>query len=298
MFSENKTKASTTGYCDNIKNAADLVQNADYILVGIGSGATAAGGLCYTDSALAEKWYPEYYAKGKKTIFEIMGDFWPTMINERNATAFWGFWAKHIYHIRYEPEALQPYSDLFRLINNKRHFIVTTNVDGQLQKAGFDKNLIFAPQGDYALFQCERPCSQEVYDNKTAIHAMLENMASPFEIRASDIPLCPRCGSLLMPNLRCDMNFVEQPHLQNTERYERFLVEMFGSKLVLLELGVGFNTPSIIRFPFETIALKYPSTILIRVNRDDAATLSGNTGKAISIQDDVKKVLHDLCSVS
>ena len=236
MFSRNRTSGYTNNYWDNVKRAAELVRNADCVLVGVGSGATAAGGLCYTDSALAEKWYPEYFAMGKKSIIEIMGDFWPITINERNAAAFWGFWAKHIYHIRYEPEALQPYRDLFQLIKEKRYFIVTTNVDGQLEKAGFDSSVIFAPQGDYALFQCKTPCCQEVFDNKAQIYAMVENMPSAFEVRASDIPCCPRCGGMVMPNLRCDNNFVETPHLRNTERYEQFLTYGVRENLMLWNL--------------------------------------------------------------
>jgi NAD-dependent SIR2 family protein deacetylase len=285
-------------YYDNIKQAANLVRAADCVLVGVGSGATAAGGLCYTDPALAEKWYPEYFAMGKKSIIDIMSGFWATTINSSNATAFWGFWAKHIYHIRYEPSTLQPYSDLRRIVEGKRLFFCSTNVDGQLEKAGFDTDTIFAPQGDYALFQCVKPCSQEVYNNKELIGTMLANMVSPFEIHEADIPLCPRCGKYLMPNLRCDYNFVEIPHIQNAKRYEYFLHDALGKRLILLELGVGFNTPGIIRFPFEKITASYPHTTLIRINLSNADVSKGIAEKAISINEDVGKALSDilLCS--
>lgn len=209
MFSKNKTRIYTDDYWDSIERAAKLMRNAEYVLVGIGSGATSAGGLCYTDFALAKKWHPEYFAAGKESIVEIMGDPWPTTINEDNAATFWGFWVKHIYHIRYEAWVLRSYSDLFQILRGKQFFVATTNVDGQLEKAGFDKWDIFAPQGDYALLQCALPCSQDVYDNKAAILFIYENMAKPFEIHASDIPRCPRCGKLSLPNLRCGVNFAK-----------------------------------------------------------------------------------------
>lgn len=281
-------------YYDELHHTAEAVRSADRVLIGIGSGMSAAGGLSYSDPALAKKWYPEYYAQGKRSIVDIMGGFWPTTINEKNATAFWGFWAQHIHHIRYETKALQPYLDLLEIVKNKDYFICSTNVDGQLKKAGFDKSKIFAPQGDYALFQCEKPCSQDVYDNKAMINTMIENMVSPFEIRTEDIPHCPRCGELLIPNLRCDYTFVEKPHMKNITDYQQFLDTSIDKSLVMLELGVGFNTPGIIRYPFEQIALNYPIVNLIRVN-NTAATVSSDLGdKAIGIEQDLGVFLHNL----
>jgi len=290
--------ASTEDYWDNIKRASSALKEADFILAGVGSGMTAAGGLSYTDPVLAEKWYPEYFAMGKKSIIEIMCGFWPNAIDESNAAAFWGFWARHILHIRYEPEALRPYLDLFRLIGNKLHFVCSTNVDGQLEKTGFDKNRIYAPQGDYALFQCAVPCCQEVFDNKKQVDAILDNMASLFEVKTNFIPCCPHCGDYLLPNLRCDSNFVEAPHLRNAEIYEQFLSNSHGKKLVLLELGVGFNTPGIIRYPFEMVTMKFPHAHLIRINITNAVVSSGIKNKSISLQVDLGKALNDLLTIA
>jgi NAD-dependent SIR2 family protein deacetylase len=255
---------------------------------------TSAGGVCYTDPMLAARWYPEYYSMGRKSIAEIMGDFWPTTINKRNAAAFWGFWAKHIHHIRYEPKALQPYQDLRGIVGDKEHFICSTNVDGQLEKAGFDKANIFAPQGDYALFQCEKPCSQDVYNNRAMVDAMLENILSPLEVRQEDIPRCPRCGRFLIPNLRCDYRFVEKPHLHNMKSYEAFIKDSQHKRLVLLELGVGFNTPVIIRYPFERIAESYPSAILVRINDRAAGVPREIEDRAMRIQGDLLTVMREI----
>jgi NAD-dependent SIR2 family protein deacetylase len=329
-------KSSTGEYWDNIQKAAECIFNADVLLIGVGSGLTASGGLNYTDPSLAEKWYPEYFKLGKKSIIEIMSGFWPNSINRKNATAFWGFWARHIWHIRYEPQALKPYLDLFSIAshfqnsvsfgngfgqtaqkdslsikskvdfpktealenppNRKKYFICSTNVDGQLEKAGFDKNLIFAPQGDYALFQCSTPCSQDVYDNNKMITTMIENMVSPFEIRPGDIPFCPKCGNYLMPNLRCDDAFVETPHIKNADTYKTFIKNAFENNIVMLELGVGFNTPVIIRYPFEVITLQYPHAKLIRVNIADDVISKKIIDKSIFIQHDIGKVLSDILS--
>ena len=284
-------------YWDKIHKTAKVILNADCLLIGVGSGMSASCGLNYSDPALAQKWYPEYFAQGKKSIIEIMSDFWATSINDKNATAFWGFWAKHIYHIRYECEALPPYQHLFNIAKDRKYFICTTNVDCQLYKAGFDNSSVFAPQGNYAFFQCEKPCSQDIYDNEKMIKTMLENMVSPFDIRKEDIPHCPKCGKHLMPNLRCDHRFVEQPHIINQTPYVNYVTKVCEKKLVLLELGVGYNTPVIIRYPFEAITLKYPFATLIRVNLSDTDVSESIVNKSVCIQEDAGKVLSDLCNL-
>jgi NAD-dependent SIR2 family protein deacetylase len=286
---------STGEYSDKISHTAESIQNADCLLIGVGAGMSASGGLNYTDPALAQKWYPEYFEQGKRSIIEIMSLYWPTSINKENAAAYWGFWARHIYHIRYESEALPPYLNLFKIIKGKNYYICTTNVDCQLNKAGFSKDDIFAPQGNYGFFQCEKPCSQDVYDNENMIKRMLENFISPFEIRNERIPLCPKCGSHLMPNLRCDNRYVGEPHMINQDMYINFVNNAHEKKLVLLELGVGYNTPVIIRYPFEAITLKYPYATLVRINTSDAGVSESIAKKSICIQEDIGKVLSDLC---
>ncbi len=292
MFSQNATRGYTGDYSDKILAIADAIKAAECLVIGVGSGMTSAGGLCYTDPALAAKWYPEF--TGQKSIAEIMGDFWPTAISKKNAAAFWGFWAKHIYHIRYEPDALRTYQDLRGIVGGKDYFVCSTNVDGQLEKAGFEKGNIFAPQGDYALLQCEKPCSHEVYGNRRMIETMLKNMPSPLEIRQEDIPRCPRCGRFLIPNLRCDHRFVETPHLHNMESYQSFLNDSRDKHLALLELGVGFNTPGIIRYPFEEITRQYPMATLIRVNLANAAIPDRIAERSIGLQCDLAEFLSAL----
>ena len=295
MCLHNETSTYTKNYWEKINRATELIQDTETLFIGVGSGMTASGGISYTDPMLAKKWYPEYFSLGYQSIAEIMGRFWPTTLREEKAQAFWGFWVKHIFHLRYELKALSPYLDLFDIAKGKNYFICSTNVDGQLEKAGFPSSFIFAPQGDYGLFQCAKPCSDNVYPNQDMIDRMIKNMPSPFEIRKEDIPRCPKCGGLLMPNLRCDQNFVEQPHMGNIAQYESFIKNSIHKKIVLLELGVGFNTPGIIRIPFEQIAAKSSSAVLIRVNTSDFQKIIKSTrNNILEISQDIGMVLKDV----
>ncbi|MDO4536320.1 MAG: Sir2 family NAD-dependent protein deacetylase, partial [Clostridium perfringens] len=252
-------------YLDNIKRIKELIDNVDYVLVGAGAGLSAAGGINYLDEKLAEKWFPEYKGLNLNSIAQIQSAFWD--LTEDNVLAYWGYWSRHIYNIRYKIGATKPYLDLYKLLKDKEHFIITTNVDGQFEKAGFKKENIFAPQGEYAFFQCSKPCSNELYDNKEMINTMVENIEDKFYIREEDIPLCPKCGSFLVPNLRKDNFFVEKPHFKTLSAFNDFIEKAKGKNLVLLELGVGYNTPVIIKYPFENITLEYPkNTTLIRIN--------------------------------
>lgn len=275
-----------------MEQAAAWILNADRLVIGVGSGLSAAGGLCYTDPALVRKWYPEYDQMGLHAIVDIQSLYW--RLSPANREKYWGFWARHIWHIRYEAVCTQPYRDLFALAQEKPHFIITTNCDSQVDKAGFSKADIFAPQGNYGYFQCSQPCTQEVYPNKEWVERMVRNMPDSFAVRPQDIPYCPKCGAPLAPNLRCDNTFVEQPHLANWKQYERFIQEGTMQNTVFLELGVGFNTPMIIRYPFETLVSSFPSMRLIRINDVHADVPQAIQKRSISIRADLAQAMRDL----
>ena len=145
---------STPDYLDNITKAAKFIREADYVLVG--AGLSAAGGLNYGDSKLFKEWFPKLSELGINTIGEAVSLYWN--VDDLNRRNFWAYWANHINKIRYEAPALKPYLCLFEVLKDKKHFIITTNVDGQFIKGSFNKEKIFAPQGDYGLFQCEKRC--------------------------------------------------------------------------------------------------------------------------------------------
>lgn len=296
MFSKKKTFKFTKTYSDNIGEVVELIKNADCILIGAGSGLSASGGINYACSELAQKWFPKYYKMGLKSILEIQSVFWE--ISEKNILSYWGYWSNHIQNIRYNTPVIKPYEILFELLKDKEYFICSTNVDGQFEKAGFPKEKIFAPQGDYALFQCSKPCTQDVYDNKEMIDKMINNMRDSIKIKEEDIPRCPKCGKFLVPNLRVDNSFVQKPHFTNISKYEKFVREAKDKRLVLLELGVGYNTPGIIRYPFENITNHYPYANLIRINLNCAEVPTEIEKKSISISDDIGKALSDILNYS
>jgi NAD-dependent SIR2 family protein deacetylase len=285
-------------YPDKLEKVSRLLKEAEHLLVGIGSGLSASGGLDYTDSSLIEKWYPSYYQKGYRSLFQILSTYWT--IENSDIQAYWGFWAQHILHVRYEPKALPIYIDLFELLKDREYGIITTNVDGQLEKAGFPKEKIFAPQGDYALFQCSRSCTEDVYDNKELVATMLSGLFENNQglpcIKKEDIPLCPHCKSLLKPNLRSDDTFVEKPHLAHYSTYKTYVQRCAESneRTLLLELGVGYNSPGVIRYPFEQMALFYPHFDLVRVNREDPELLEGLGDRSVSVAADLGKFLPEL----
>lgn len=295
MFLKKKTLGYTKTYLDKVDEIKDLLDKADYILIGAGAGLSASGGINYVDENLTKEWFPEYYKQGLKSIVEIQSVFWN--LREDNVLYYWSYWAKHIYNIRYKSEALEPYQSLYKILKEKNYFIITTNVDGQFEKAGFSKDKIFAPQGEYRLFQCSKPCSDELYDNKDIIEKIIGNMKDEYKIKKEDIPICPRCGEYLIPNLRIDSRFVEGYHLKNADKYEEFVRTAKGKRFVLLELGVGFNTPIIIRYPFENIVSNYTkNTRLVRINMDYANVSKEIEEKSITIQGDIREVLNDILS--
>jgi NAD-dependent SIR2 family protein deacetylase len=280
-------------YLDNLNKTAKLIEEADYILIGAGAGLSAAAGLNYGDKELFTKWFPSLAEQGIETIGEACSIYWE--VNDSNRREFWAYWSKHIRNIRYETPALKAYLDLFDKLKNKSHFIITTNVDGQFEKAGFDKEKIFAPQGDYGLFQCEKPCSDELFDNKTIIDKMTANINyETFSVREEDIPRCAKCGGFLVRNLRIDDIFVEAPHMTKQKDYIDFVNNSTDGRLVLLELGVGFNTPGIIRWPFERIAKDHPNAKLIRMNRYYAEVPKELEDKSISFNESIEVVISDL----
>lgn len=294
MFSKKKTLKFTKTYWDSIGDAAESIKDADFILIGAGAGLSASGGMNYADTELFKNWFPKYYEIGFKNILEVQSVFWK--LSKENVLPYWGYWARHIQNICYNTKVTKPYETLFELIKDKEYFICSSNVDGQFQKAGFKREKIFAPQGDYALFQCSKPCTQDVYDNKEFIEQMINNMEDSLGIIREDIPRYPKCGDFLVPNLRIDNSFVQKPHFFNVSKYEKFVREAKDKRLVLLELGVGYNTPAIIRYPFENITNHYPYANLIRINLNYSEVPTEIYKKSTSISDDIGKALSDILS--
>ena len=215
--------------------------------------------------------------------------------HDLNRGRFWAFWAQHIQRIRYDAPAGAVYRDLAQLVAGKPHFVITTNVDGQFAKAGFPPELCFGPQGDYAKFQCATPCNDVLHDNREMVQRMLAHQdEANLLVREEDIPRCPTCGGYLERNLRRDGTFVEAPWLALRPAYADFIQRSTAGRLLLLEFGVGFNTPGIIRWPFERLTANHPQATLVRVNVEDAGVPEAITARSVGFTEDAARVIRDL----
>ncbi len=237
MSSRMSILRSTGSYWDNIQRLKEEVQSADAILIGAGAGLSTAAGLTYSGERFLRYFSGFHEQYGITDIYS--GGFYPFDTLEE----YWAWWSRHIYYNRYEPKVGKPYLELLELVRGKDYFVLTTNVDHQFQRAGFDKARLFYTQGDYGLWQCSKPCHTQTYDNEAQVRAMIaqqKDMRIPTQL----IPHCPKCGAPMTMNLRSDETFVQdQGWYDAARRYEDFLRRHDGQHILLLELGVGGNTP-------------------------------------------------------
>lgn len=269
-----------------LKVAKTEIAEAEYILIGGGSGLSAAAGLSYTGKRFKDN-FEEFIRHYGITDMYSAG-FYPFSSQEEK----WAYWSKHIYVNRFQPLAFKLYLDLFDLVKDKKYFVITTNVDGQFYKAGFDKTKVFDTQGDYGKFQCAVACHNKLYDNEEAVLSMLANQYG-CRIPTELIPKCPVCGGDMVVNLRKDNYFIEDSTWhEKSSAYASFLERIRGHKLVLLELGIGYNTPGIIRFPFEQITYREPNATLVRFNKDYPDAMKENTDKTISFTEDISLLIN------
>lgn len=252
-----------------IAHIRQLLSEADGVLIGAGAGLSTAAGISYDGEDFRGEFRPWIERYGITDLYS--SSFYPFRTEEE----YWACWARHIWFCRYRPDGLPLYRALLSLVKGKDYFVFTTNVDAQFSKSGFEEDRIFACQGDYGLFQTESGRSKRLYPNEAMVRRM---MAATVDCRIpSDlIPRDAETGEKLVPNLRVDDRFVEDDHWdEQARRYQEFVEQHGKSRLVLLELGVGFNTPSIIRFPFERMAAEYPHTALVRFNQQWMSVISG-----------------------
>lgn len=278
-------------YSEQIRRAGLMLRQADAVLVGAGAGLSTAAGLVYGGERFTKRFcefIERYGARAMKDMYSA--GFYPFPTQEEK----WGYWSKHAYVNRIEPEALPLYRKLFELVGEKEHFVLTTNVDHQFWKAGFQDENIFATQGDYGRIQCARGCHPRTYDAVELFTRMNEARIG-CEIPSRMIPACPVCGGPMAMNLRCDPYFVEDDGWnQAAGRYGRFLERGAGRKIVLLELGVGFNTPAIIRFPFEKMMRENAGWRLVRLNLEEAMVPEELGERAVGINKDIAESIADL----
>ena len=286
MFSRIQTTKSTENVSDNIEKLKEKIRTADAVVIGAGAGLSTAAGFTYSGERL-EKHFSDFR---KKYGFEDMysGGFYPYKTPEEH----WAYWSRYIFVNRYMDPPTDLYNKLYESVKDKDYFVITTNVDHCFQKAGFDKKRLFYTQGDYGLFQCSEPCCRETFDNKDTIFEMLKqqkDMKIPTEL----LPVCPHCGKPLTMNLRSDDKFVEDEGWHRAaERYENFLRTREGQKILFLELGVGYNTPVIIKYPFWQMTAKNPNATYACINQGQAVCPAEIRNKSICINDDISNIIN------
>ena len=288
MFSRMRTEKSMRDYSAKLERLRTALRDADAVVVGAGAGLSTAAGFTYSGERF-ERHFSDFAARyGFQDMYS--GGFYPFPTKEE----FWAYWSRYILVNRYQDAPGPVYDELLALLADKDYFVITTNVDHCFQKAGFDKKRLFYTQGDYGLFQCSRPCCRETFDNETVIRQMVErqeNMRVPTEL----IPRCPHCGSPMTMNLRCDDTFVQdEGWYAAAERYENFLRTRKEQKLLFWELGVGYNTPVIIKYSFWQMTAKNPQATYACVNLGQAAAMRGLEECAILIDGDIGAVAHAL----
>ena len=288
MFSRIWTKKSTPDYSAQIKNLQTALSEADTVVIGAGAGLSTSAGFVYSGERF-ETYFSDFAAKYDiKDMYS--GGFYPFATLEEH----WAYWSRYIYINRYMDAPKPVYDAILKLVQDKDYFVITTNVDHCFQKAGFDKKRLFYTQGDYGLFQCSEPCCQETFENEAVISEMVmqqENMKIPTEL----LPVCPHCGKPLTMNLRSDDKFVEDEGWhQAAERYENFLRTRAGGKILFLELGVGYNTPGIIKYPFWQMTAKNPDAIYACINQGQAVCPPEIERRSVCVNADIGQVLQNL----
>lgn len=288
MFGNRSTQAKASEPVKDIFRLYKAIKQSEAILIGAGAGLSASAGFVY-DGVRFQKYFSDFE---KKYGFHDMysGGFYPFPTQE----AYWAYWSRFIWVNRYMDTPKPVYRDLLELVKEKDYFVLTTNVDHCFQKSGFDQKRLFYTQGDYGLFQCSAPCCQETWDNESTIKDMIEcqeSMSIPTEL----IPRCPRCGKPLTMNLRADDKFIQdRGWYQAAERYEDFLRRHQKGRVLYLELGVGFNTPGIIKYSFWHRTERNPRAVYACINLGQAFCADMIQRQAICINDDIGTVLKKL----
>ena len=290
-----------------MENIKSILQNAESILIGAGAGLSTSAGFTYSGERF-KKYFADFE---KKYDFHDMysGGFTAFENPEEN----WAYWSRQIYLNRFVKAPLPVYEKLFELVKDKNYFVLTTNVDHCFQKAGFDKSRLFYTQGDYGLWQCSQPCHKKTYDNQLFVEKMvreqgfviqddggLELPENGFEgikmtVPSELVPRCPVCGKPMSMNLRADDTFVEDEGWNKAAgRYEDFLNKNKDGKIVYLELGVGGNTPGIIKYPFWKMTYANPKATYICINKGEAAVPEEIEKQSLCVDSDIWEFLQSL----
>lgn len=281
-------KPSTESCSARIGRLKQGLETADAVIIGAGAGLSVSAGFTYS----GERFHKHFQDFIDKYGFQDMyaGGFYPFETPEEH----WAYWSRYVYINRYQDAPKPTYQELLELVKGKDYFVLTTNVDHQFQKAGFDKQRLFYTQGDYGLFQCSGPCHSKTYGNGEQIRRMVE-LQKDMRIPSELVPHCPLCGRLMGMNLRADDTFVEDEGWQRAaKRYSVFLKRNQDQRVLFLELGVGCNTPAIVKYSFWKMVYQWPGAAYACINFGEAYAPEAIEGKSVCINADIGDVLKQL----
>ena len=275
-------------YSSELVRLRTALADAEAVIVGAGAGLSTSAGFVYD----GERFQTHFGDFAAKYHFRDMysGGFYLFETPEEH----WAYWSRYIWLNRYTPAPKPVYENLLALLRDKDYFVLTTNVDHQFQKAGFDKKRLFYTQGDYGLFQCSEPCCQKTWDNEAVIRQMVEQQRD-MRVPAALVPHCPVCGRPMTMNLRCDDTFVQdEGWYRASERYSEFLRRHKGVRTLFLELGVGYNTPAIIKYPFWRMARDWKDAVYVCLNYGEAYAPDEIRQRSVCIDGDIGEILSRL----
>ena len=275
-------------YSSELVRLRTALADAEAVIVGAGAGLSTSAGFVYD----GERFQTHFGDFAAKYHFRDMysGGFYLFETPEEH----WAYWSRYIWLNRYTPAPKPVYENLLALLRDKDYFVLTTNVDHQFQKAGFDKKRLFYTQGDYGLFQCSGPCCQKTWDNEAVIRQMVEQQRD-MRVPAALVPHCPVCGRPMTMNLRCDDTFVQdEGWYRASERYSEFLRRHKGVRTLFLELGVGYNTPAIIKYPFWRMARDWKDAVYVCLNYGEAYAPDEIRQRSVCIDGDIGEILSRL----
>ncbi len=288
MFSRMSMMKSTETYSVHIDKLKEKLETADAVVVGAGAGLSTSAGLVYNGERF-HRYFADFEAKyGFHDMYS--GGFYPYDTLEEQ----WAFWSRNIYINRYMDAPKPVYELLFRFVQGTNYFVITTNVDHCFQKAGFDKQRLFYTQGDYGLWQCSKPCHYKTYDNESIVKKMLAEQ-SEMKIPKELVPYCPVCGAPMSMNLRADDTFVEDMGWHTAaKRYKKFLQANANKQILFVELGIGYNTPVIIKYPFWQMTAQNKQAVYVCINDGQAECPREIAHQSICINGDIGNVLKQI----
>lgn len=279
-------------YDTQIKKAAKLINDAEYVLIGAGAGLSTAAGAKYGGRFFEEHFseFQEKYGKGRYMQDMYSAGFYPYPDEE----SYWGYWSKQAMLGGIELDVTPLHRTLLDALADKNIFVLSTNADAQFVKAGLPEEKIFCTQGDYFHIQCRKGCHNKTY-NAVKMFKQMDQARRDCKVPSYMVPKCPVCGGAMDMNLRKDNYFVQDEEWYEAEqRFSDFLMEATDKKLVLLELGVGFNTPMIIKYPFRNFTKLNKSANYICINLDEEPVPADISERSLMITGDISTVLQDV----